>query len=241
MFFWKEPKIEVFVRHCHFSTISAHKKRIPNLTREICFENFMSTLQKTHVNVTFLLDTFQHMEKPHFVKAQRRFPVIEICEGTEAGSFLRLLDHVASRKFDPETILYFLEDDYFHREGWVEILREGFTLKEADYLTLYDHRDKYFHPAYATLHSKLFHTASCHWRTTPSTTNTFALRAKTLLRDLEIQRAFSTGVKISKDHDKFCKLAEQGSTLISCIPAWSTHTEAEFSSPCIPWEALSKV
>ena len=238
--FWKKSKIEIFVRHCHFSTISAHKKRLPNTTRETCFENFMQTIEKERVNVTFLLDTFQPMEKPHFIKSQNRYPIIEISEGTEAGSFLRLLEIATSRNFDPDTILYFLEDDYLHREGWVEILREGFTIPEADYVTLYDHRDKYFHPAYAALHSKLFHTSSCHWRTTPSTTNTFAMRYKTLVRDLPIQRAFSTDVKISKDHEKFCKLAEQGKALISCIPAWSTHTEAEFASPCVPWETVSK-
>lgn len=240
MFFKKrEPKIELFVRHCHFSTISAHKKRIASLTREVCFENLMSTVKDAPVNVTFFLDTFHPMAQPHFVKMQKRFPVVEICEGTEAGSFLRLLDHVSSLDLDPETIVYFLEDDYVHRAGWPRVLFEGFTIPQADYVTLYDHRDKYFHPSYGTLESKIFHTASCHWRTTPSTTNTFAMRFKTLLRDLEVQRAFSQNVKISKDHEKFCKLREQGATLISSIPGWSTHTEEEFASPCVEWQSLT--
>lgn len=240
MWFLKERKrkIELFVRHCHFSTISAHKKRLPSISRELCFENLMRTTESAPVNVTILLDTFRPMATPHFVKLQNKFPVIEISEGTEAGSFLRLLDHVSALDLHPETIVYFLEDDYLHRSGWVEVLQEGFTIPQADYVTLYDHRDKYFHPNYETLQSQIFHTASCHWRTTPSTTNTFAMRFKTLMRDLDVQRSFSQNVAISRDHDKFCALRDQGKVLISSIPGWSTHTEEEFASPCVDWESI---
>jgi hypothetical protein len=238
--FSKKAKIEVFVRHCHFSSISGHKKRIPGLSREICFENFMQTIQDESVNVTFLLDVFHPSETVHFVKGQKRFPVIEIREGTESGSFLRLLEHVASLNLDPDTIIYFLEDDYMHRAGWLEILREGFTIPDADYVTLYDHRDKYFLDSYQNLQSKIFHTESCHWRTTPSTTNTFAMRNKTLMRDLELQRCFSQGVKISRDHEKFCALAEKGACLVSPMPGWSTHTELAYASPCINWHPQIK-
>ncbi len=240
LFAKKERKIEVFVRHCHFSTISAHKKRLTAISREVCFNNLLQTTQDASINLTFFLDTFRPATQTHFVKLQSQFPVVEISEGSEAGSFLRLLDHVSQLDLHPDTIIYFLEDDYLHRKGWVEILREGFTIPEADYVTLYDHRDKYFHPAYSTLQSKIFHTKSCHWRTTPSTTNTFAMRFKTLLRDLELQRSFSQNVTISKDHEKFCKLSEQGKILISSIPGWSTHTEEEFASPCIEWHQLIK-
>ncbi len=232
---FSKKKIEIFVRHCHFSSISGHKKRIPGLTRELCFENFMQTIQREPVNVTFLLDVFHPSEKTHFVKEQKRFPVIEIREGTEAGSFLRLIEHVAALNLDPDTIIYFLEDDYMHRAGWPKVLLEAFTIAEADYVTLFDHRDKYFLEGYQNLQSKIYHTESCHWRTTPSTTNTFALRHKTLLRDLEVHRAFSRDVKISKDHEKFCALAERGAQLISSIPGWSTHNEQEFASPCVKW------
>ncbi len=238
MIFFKKPKIELFVRHCHFSDISQHKKRLSNWSRERCFENLLSTLDPKRVNVTILLDTFHPMKETHFVKKQTRYPVLEISEGTETGSFLKMLDHVVSKKFSPETIIYFLEDDYIHRAGWVDILLEGFSLPEVDYVTLYDHKDKYFLPLYADLNAQLFHTKSAHWRTTPSTTNTYAMRFTTLKEHLPIHRAFSEGRKISADHDKFCKLREMGARLISPIPGWATHTEIEFASPCIAWENL---
>ncbi len=235
MFLWKKPKIEFFVRHCNFSEVSQHKNRIEGFSRQKCFENLLSTLDRKRVNVTFLLDTFYPGEK-HFILNQTDFPVIEIKEGTEAGSFLRLLDHAASLKLKPETIVYFLEDDYLHREGWIDILLEGFSIPEASYVTLYDHQDKYFLPAYKDLTSKIFHTSSCHWRTTPSTTNTYAMRYRTLMEHLPIHRQFSLNRKISADHEKFLELGKQGATLISSIPGWSTHVESNLVSPCIDWK-----
>ncbi|MGE5196456.1 MAG: hypothetical protein ACM3JI_03900 [Anaerolineae bacterium] len=190
--------------------------------------------------MTFFLDTFYEMPGLHFVKEQKKFPVIEIKEGTEAGAFLRLLDYVATLKPSPKTILYFLEDDYLHKEGWVDILIEGFTIEKADYITLYDHKDKYDDSNYEMLRSKIFQTNSCHWRTTPSTTNTFATRFKTLQEDLDIHREFSSKRTISSDHEKFCKLAEKGRVLVSSIPGFATHAEPKFASPCTNWENILK-
>ncbi len=230
------PKIEVFVRHCHFSKVSEHKARLPNFSRQRCHENLLSTLDSKKANITFLLDTFHPSQEPHFVLQQKEYPVIQISEGSETGSFLKLLDHVISLNLSDDTICYFLEDDYIHKNGWVDILYEGFTLPNADYITLYDHRDKYF--LYPDLASKIYHTASCHWRTTPSTTNTYAMKYKTLKRDLEVHREFSLNRKISADHDKFSKLTSQGATLLSSIPGWSTHAEPDYASPCTAWETL---
>ncbi len=183
--------------------------------------------------ITFFLDVAKGTD--HFLPKEN---VIEINEGTESGSFLRMLDYVASKKFHPDTILYFVEDDYLHRPGWLEVLLEGFSIPEADYITLYDHKDKYFAPMYKELKSRLFATNSCHWRETPSTTQTFATRFKTLVRDLPIHQKYSEGRDISQDHEKFLELGRQGATLISSIPGFSTHAEPEFASPCINWESF---
>lgn len=236
----QERPIEVFIRTCHYSAASAHKKRFSSFSREKCFDNFIRTADLSQLNLTIFLDTFysQHAPAtPHFAY-QQQFPVIEIQAGTEAASFLYMVDYVTHRKFSPETILYFLEDDYLHRPGWTQVLREGFTLPGVDYVTLYDHRDKYFFPQYQTLQSKIFHTTSCHWRTTPSTTNTHAMRFETLLKHLKTHRDFSLNRAITADCDKFLELAQEGATLISSIPGYATHAEPEFASPCTPWEAL---
>jgi hypothetical protein len=232
---FKGHKIEVFVRHCHFSDVSAHKKRFSNFSREKCFQNLLETTD-SRANITILLDTHHPMRGDHFVKKQTKYPILEIKEGTEGGSFICLLNHIETLSLKPDTILYFLEDDYLHRQGWIDVLLEGFSLPKSDYITLYDHRDKYSH--YPDLKSELFHTPSCHWRTTPSTTNTYAMRWKTLKEHMAIHREFSFNRKISEDHAKFLKLQSIGATLLSSIPGWSTHAEPDFASPCIDWEEI---
>lgn len=242
--FWKSQKapipppasghIEVISRHAFFSSISSRKKRLPQFSHERCFQNLLETFDPGKANLTIFFDSAKGPLAEHFLKSETRYPIVEIQEGSEAGSFLRLLDYVSKLDIDPEAILYFVEDDYLHRPGWIDILQEAFQIPGVDYATLYDHRDKYF--LYPKLTARIFATASCHWRTTPSTTNTFAVRFKTLLRDLSIHRKFSEGREISADHDKFIRLQKRGGLLISSIPGWSTHAEPDFASPCIPWK-----
>lgn len=237
-FFTKKPKVEVFVRACFYSDASAHKKRPEGFSHEACIDNLIETLDAKEANLTFLLDTARKGVAPHFISKYAKFPVEEINEGTEAGAFLRLLDYVESKRYHPETILYFVEDDYLHMPGWVGVLKEALTLPDIAYATLYDHRDKYFFSQYETLTARLFQTQTCHWRTTPSTTNTYAMKWKTLKEHIDIHRTFSLNRKISADHEKFCRLAEEGATLISSIPGFSTHMDPEFLSPCVDWENL---
>lgn len=239
MFFWRrrsfpkappEPVVEVFVRHCTYSSISAKKPRPTYFSKEAAHRNLLQTAD-ARVHFTHFLDTAK--EGRHFLKGS----AIEIKEGTESGSFLKMLEYVLALDLNLNTIVYFLEDDYLHKPGWVDVLFEGFSLP-ADYVTLYDHRDKY--SAYPKLTSQIFVTPSCHWRTTPSTTNTYAMRFSTLKEDQKIHRRFSLGRKVTADHNKFCFLGKKGRRLISSMPGWSTHADPEFLSPCIQWEILCK-
>jgi hypothetical protein len=234
----KEPRIQIFVRHCYTSDASQHKARFTGFSRERCYQNLVQTLDGEAADVTFFLDTARAPTPEHFLKEQKRFPVIEIHAGTEGASFLAMFDYALAQKIDSEAIVYFLEDDYLHQPGWLTILREGFSLPAIDYVTLYDHKDKYFAPEYQDLQAHIFHTRSCHWRTTPSTTNTYAMRFKTLKRDASIHRAYSEGQTITKDHEKFMALAAQGACLISSIPGFATHAQPEFASPCADWQNL---
>ena len=231
--FKKKAKVEVFLRSAVFSDVSKHKKRPSYFSYEGCFQNLVQTIDPSF-NLTILLDTKHGCD--HFTK-ESPFPVVSFSEGTEAGAFLQLLKYALSRKLHPNTILYFIEDDYVHREGWPKALLEAFTLP-IDYATLYDHRDKYVFEEYKSLTSRVFHTDSCHWRSVPSTTNTYAMRLATLKRDYEIHRKYSENVLISRDHEKFCALSERGASLVSSIPGYASHMESEFLSPCIDWEKV---
>lgn len=235
LFKWKkipagppQPRIEVFVRHCTYSSISANKKRPSFFSKELCHKNLLET-SDSRVNLTYFLDEAKAGE--HFLKGS----AIKIQDGTEAGSFLKMVEYVVALDLHPDTIIYFLEDDYLHKNGWVDVLFEGFSL-DADYVTLYDHRDKYLH--YPKLFSKIFITPTCHWRTTPSTTNTYAMRFATLLKDLKAHQRFSMARKVTADHNKFLFLGKKGRVLISSVPGWATHCDPELLSPCTRWEQL---
>jgi hypothetical protein len=121
-----------------------------------------------------------------------------------------------------------------HVHGWVEKLFELFsTYSGLDYVSLYDHNDKYFLPMYDTLVSKIITTNTHHWRTTPSTCGSFILTKQQFDRDFDI---LST---TEGDHNKWLWLNEFRSRFIlTPIPGLSTHCMNGLLSPTINWETL---
>jgi len=230
-------KIKIFVRHCNFSSNSVGKNRPEWFSREKCFNNLKQTSDlNTEINVMF--DGIP--DKDHFLNNDKEgYSLICNQGGDDAKSFLNLLDYVYEQNIDDDVILYFLEDDYYHKPGWTNILREGFEFIGVDYITLYDCSDKYWLPMYDQLQSKIIATPSSHWRTTPSTTNTYSMLASTFKKHYNIHREYCDLNKgYTRDHDKFLRLWDEGSNLISCIPGYSTHCETEYLSPCINWDNI---
>lgn len=235
----KKP-IEVFLRHCYYSKL----QELPDRTRASwfnkikVFENFKNTLNPELVNYTIVYDEFYGSIDKTFLSQEENVEIIKC--GSETDSFLRTLDIIQSKNLNDDTIVYFLEDDYLHRPGWSEILLEGFTIG-SHYVTLYDF-DLFIASGYLC---EIFTTPSSHWRAVPATTNTFACKYKTLLEDLEIHKKHSiNGIKevegfhFSKDYDKFWELQQQYRYLISPMPSWSTHCDANHISPVIDWKKI---
>ncbi|RYF11607.1 MAG: hypothetical protein EOO77_19015 [Oxalobacteraceae bacterium] len=172
----------------------------------------------------------------HFV-AQYPVDVVKFNGGSDAASFLNTLRYVSQRQaqWDPSDIVYFTEDDFWHKEDWPTIMREGFHNARADIISLYDHRDKYtgaLRPCEVTC------TDSCHWRSAVSTVNTFALRYGCLMEDMDVYKDFANPAvsRVCVDHERFLRLYEsKGRRLFTCIPARSTHCEREHLSPVVPW------
>jgi len=179
-------------------------------------------------------------DNDHFItKYNSGFDIVKLKGGDDARSFLNVVNYITEQNHEDNDIIYFLEDDYLHTNNWVDILKEGFTQISADYITLYDHQDKYFLPMYDVLMSKIIATSNTHWRTTPSTTNTYACKYSTLIKHLDIHREYCDLDRgFTRDHDKFTRLWNEGSNLISCIPGCSTHVETEFLSPVIKWDKI---
>jgi hypothetical protein len=204
---------------------------------DACFKNFKSVFGNEDVTVFF------DGETPHEYLADEK--IVKTQCGSETKSFRNLLEYIKDQKYDDDEIIYIVEDDYLHREGALEILKDIFESTNIDYATLYDSPEKYFHGYYdrfATgFNILLVNTEKCHWRTTPSTTNTFATRYKTLMDDFDTHIEFSRlDEKTSRDHEKFHALWNKGRSIVSSIPGYSTHVENMLLSPCFDWEALSR-
>ena len=229
--------IRIFQRHCNFSTNSYNKPRPKWFNREKIFDSLILTLDE-RVEYTAFHDSGNGKIEDHFLN-NKNVNKISQEGGNDAQSFLNLLNYIINQNYNDEDIIYFLEDDYHHKPGWIDVLLEGFEYIGADYYTLYDHPDKYYLPMYENLQSKIIATPSVHWRTTPSTTNTYACKFKTLKKHFDIHVQYCDLIeKWTKDHDKFTHLWNIGSNLISSIPGYSTHVEGNMFSPTTNWSQI---
>lgn len=230
MVFYQRKILRVIVRHCTFSEASKEKHRPKGFDRADLFLKLVHSLHsKPHpsITLTVLLDKHEN-DGPHFVEEITQELLkwshvpIEIVRkqcGSEAASFLAMLEYVRDSGWDAQDTVVFLEDDYAVSHDWISLLEEG--LEISDYVSLYDHPDKYSN-LYRSMRCLLFKQPQRHWRTTPSTTNSYAMKKQTLLRDMDIHVQYSTGVRVSRDHEKFLDLWNGGRKLITCIPgAWS--------------------
>lgn len=131
---------------------------------------------------------------------------------------------------------YMVEDDYLHLPGSRAVLLEG--LKLGDYVTLYDHPDKYMtggpnpHVQDGAEVSRVYLSKSCHWKQTNSTTMTWATRVETLKQDKDVWWKFSEGT-CADDFKAFMSLDR---LTISSIPGWSTHGEKMWLAPLTRWK-----
>lgn len=188
---------------------------------------------------------------------------VQVTRNGNTGAFLHSwgLAEEITEKAEETDIVYFVEDDYIHRRGAKGILLEGFEQLNAQYLTLYDHPDKYQdtkHPKHVWGHSRvdeeragvrvpgilyaagrdcrLYVSKSCHWRTVGSTTMTFATTVKNIREDYEDMLALHTGQQLPMGGATFKVLKEKGKELLSPVPSYSTHAEERWMAYFVNWQ-----
>ena len=202
--------------------------KIPQINKRQCFLNFVEVFGTE--NLTIIADNTRQ-ETIDFLS--RFTKSIERTSLGNAASFIYALD-IAVQLEDDQPI-YLVEDDYIHNLKGPQYIAEG--LERADYVSLYDHADKYMKNSPNPLvsgggeNTKVILTASTHWKFTNSTTMTFATHAKTLKADQHVFRHYCSG-STPLDYFIFRKIAEAGRTLITPIPGRSTHCD-EYPSPFI--------
>ena len=166
---------------------------------------------------------------------------MKVSKGSGAQTFNLALDE-ALNKLNDDEIVYFVENDYLHKPGSNQIIKEGIELG-ASFVTLYDHPDKYLDPSRGgnmfcqggAEDTRVYLTQSSHWKITNSTTMTFAAKVKTLREVEPILRKHTSGT-YPRDFDMFLELRDKNHILISSIPGYSTHGETAWLAPLNDWK-----
>jgi len=176
----------------------------------------------------------------------RKFPgavhSIQAANGAEA--FLRALDYTLSLDAPDSEIVYLVEDDYLHLPGAPEAIHEGLGLG-FDYVTLYDHPDKYLRDGPNELvngaeDTRLYLGPSCHWKLTNSTTMTFACRLGMLRKDAHVFYEESMNKVVPPDYAIFRNLCGRDRSIGSAVPGLATHCESKWLAPLVDWGKVCK-
>jgi len=201
------------------------------INNENCLKNSINIFNKE--NWLIISDNYSGDLKQYNKKVQN------VTIGHGAGTFNLALDYALL--LNDNEIVYFIENDYLHKPDSDKILLEGFELG-ADYVSLYDHPDKYMDGTNPYVenggeYTKVYLSNSCHWKLTNSTTMTFAAKVKTLSEDEYILREF-TKTTHPNDFQMFLALREKGRSLITPIPGYSTHGETAWLTPLTDWSKI---
>lgn len=218
---------------------SYKKERFAHATKKGCLENFLKHFPADEI--TLYADNVK--DETYEWLQSYNCNLLRTNGGSSAAGF-RIVFNDALALPDNE-IVYFVEDDYLHLDGSRNAIIE--SLQKAHYTTLYDHADKYISAANGgnpfigddgAEETKVFITNSSHWKLTNSTTMTFATTTNILRQDSLIWKKYIEG---SHPNDFMCfiELRNTGRTLVSPIPALSTHCEPAWAAPLIDWDNVN--
>jgi hypothetical protein len=221
---------------------SGYKKIKPDyINNENCLKNFCNVFSNSDIMIiadNVCGNTYQMILQ--YIDSSK---IESVSVGHGAGTFNLALNQAL--QYDNDEIIYFVENDYVHKQGSDVILKEGFDLGFS-FVSLYDHPDKYKDPSnggnpYCSGGSeltRLFLTRSSHWKLTNSTTMTFASKVSTLKRSERFLRKWTNINDYPHDFNMFLELRDNREFLITAVPGFCTHGETEFLAPFENWNEI---
>jgi hypothetical protein len=210
------------------------------INNENCLANFTNIFEQYIDYIHIIADNISETTYEMITKYIPTSNISMVNIGHGAGTFNLALNQ--SLSYDDDEIIYFVENDYLHKPGSLDILLEGFTIG-FPYVTLYDHPDKYMDPIIGgnplctgrAENTRVYLSQSCHWKITNSTTMTFAAKVATLKKDLPVLKKWTSGTH-PDDYQLFLELLSKNQFVISSIPGYATHGETKWLSPLTKWE-----
>ncbi len=226
-------KIHIYYRH--YNVEGTGYNRPEWFDYEKCYDNLLNSLKDVSDDLYNINIVFDGDVTTNWISNKQSTRVHQIQASTDMKSFFKTCDIIKQdTNIDEDDLIYFLENDYMHVPNWLPIIFELYSMYTGlNYVSLYDHYDKYYLPMYDELTSKLFVTKTRHWRSTPSTCGSFIINKQTFDADYDI---LST---MNGDHEKYLWLnANRDRSVITPIPGLSTHCMANLLSPTIEWDKL---
>lgn len=225
------------LNYYRISDNSNKKLRFEHATKKHCLENFFKEFDPAE---TIICADNVTNETHDWLWQYNPLHVWRTSSGISSG-FMGIIDAIVKIN-NPDEVVYICEDDYLHLPNSKKVLLEGLEL--ADYVSLYDHADKYMtveqggNPLIDSDGcevTKVFHTDSVHWKLTNSTTYTFASTVKVFQEDYDVFLKSATITGVSPDFQTFLDLYAKGRSLATPLPGYSTHCEPRWASPLTDW------
>lgn len=216
------------------------------ISNEKCLRNAVNAFPLDKHNWKVLADSVNDETKEMIEKYVPQDNIEHIAIKNGPGyPFMYALDQLLKESDNDNQTVYFVENDYLHRPDSDIVLQEGIDLG-ADYVTLYDHPDKYLNANEGGNPfiegrgevTQVFLSNTCHWKFTNSTTGTFAAKIGTLRDDYEIIKKHANS-QYWNDFHMFLELRDKGRSLISPLPGYATHGETAWLTPLINWNDIS--
>lgn len=199
---------------------SYKKEKIPGTSKKLCLINFIKCFPNS--DITIIADNC-NQNTIEMIKSVTNCPVL-VTNLSNASSFDYCLDLALQNDLD--CINYFVEDDYIHKNNSELAIEEG--LLKSDYVTLFDHPDKYQSEYNYGEICKVFKTESFTWRTTISTCMTFASKTSTLKKDSSTFKRNLFNKTHPDDHIIFTNLKEKNRTLSLPIGGLAYHVDLTY-------------
>jgi len=212
------------------------------IDNEKCLQNFCNVFYDHIYDIHIIADNCSESTMDMINKYINPVNIEKVSIGHGAGTFNLALDKAL--KWEDDEIIYFVENDYLHKQNSPTVLEEGFNLG-ASFVALYDHPDKYMDPRAGgnpyceggAEDTRVYLTDSCHWKITNSTTMTLASKVSTLKQTEDILRKHTSGTH-PNDFPMFLELREKEHLLITPIPGYATHGETAWLSPLTDWSQI---
>lgn len=235
--------IQVYYAH-YWQGRATHKARPKWFSPLTCIRSFFESIDDlVKIDFNFIFDgtleqmleddCYSYLKNIKNDNVEINFYTIDA--GSQRNSSEFIFNLINGTQTSEDSFVYLLENDYLHIKGWVMALNElALSGIRFDYVSLYDHPDKYEHTPefwekYKHLKSKVFHTDNVYWRTIPSTCMSFIVKKKIFKSDMRL-------FLFLRDVFVFPVLRLlKGRILLCPIPGYATHSMTNFLGPVVKW------